>query len=272
MREPRGVDGQNDQVGRSAKRVGFGHAVRHGQLKLIAYDTAGSRTFEKGMTMTDQTSVDEVSCRADYRSWNTSSAIVSGEGNCCAAEAVQMPEEVLTRILDQAERVHRAGLKAFGLLLAEPAAPRHPYHPTDVVFLNPRTNHRNDPGIRDAFEAQGRYFREFDDAGFVADPTELLHVCRAIEDSGREIVAPFHIHRRQPANFSLIDYRLHNPAFAWHLIVSLRDPRRPAVQPFRVRKQPDDFGITEHDHLESSELAYDGPEVYPISLIVQGSP
>jgi hypothetical protein len=97
-----------------------------------------------------------------------------------------------------------------------------PYHLTDVVFLNPRTNHRNNPGTRDAFEAQGRYFREFDDAAFVADPTELLHFCRVI-------VAPFHIHRRQPANFSLIDYRLHNPAFAWHLIVSLRDPRRPAV-------------------------------------------
>ena len=26
------------------------------------------------------------------------------------------------------------------------------------------------------------------------------------------------------ANFSTIDYRLHNPAFAWHLIISLRDP------------------------------------------------
>lgn len=202
------------------------------------------------------------------------SAIASriGKVEHLAAEVVQMPAELLIKILDQAERVHRAGLKSFGLLLAEPTAPQHPYHPTDVVFFNPQTNHRNDPGMREAFEAQGRYFREFDDAGFVADPTELLHVCRAIEDSGREIVAPFHTHRRQPANFSMIDYRLHNPAFAWHLIVSLRDPQRAAVQPFRVRKQPGDFGITEHDHREGSELAYNGPEVYPISLIVQESP
>ncbi len=86
-----------------------------------------------------------------------------------------------------------------------------------------------------------------------------------------EIVAPFHIHRRQPANFSLIDYRLHNPSFAWHLIISLRDARRSAVQPFRVRKNPDDdFGITEHDQLEGSQLAYGGPEVLPLSLSVYG--
>lgn len=222
--------------------------------------------------MTDKTPVDEVYGRADgYRQWNISSAIVSGEADCHGTEAVQMPAELFTRILDQAERVRHAGLKAFGLLLAEPAVPRYPYHPTDVVFLNPQTNHRNDPGLRDAFEAQGSYFREFDDAGFVADPTEVLHVCRAIEDSGREIVAPFHIHRRQPANFSLIDYRLHNPAFSWHLIVSLRDPRQPVLQPFRIRKQPGDFGITEHDDQEGSELAYNGPEVYPISLLVYGS-
>lgn len=224
------------------------------------------------MTMTDQTSADEVSSRADHKRWNLPSAIMSGEGDCYAAEAVQMPTELLIKILDQAGRVHRAGLKLFGLLIAEPAAPRHPYHPTDVVFFNPQTNHRNDPGMREVFEAQGTYFREFDDAGFVADPTELLHFCRAIEDSGREIVAPFHVHRRQPANFSMIDYRLHNPAFAWHLIVSLRDPRRAAVQPFRVHKQPGDFGITEHDHREGGELAYDGPEVHPISLIVRESP
>lgn len=67
-----------------------------------------------------------------------------------------MPAELLTTILDQAERVRHAGFKAFGLLLAEPTAPRHPYHPSDVVFLNPQTNHRNDPDLRDAFQAQSK--------------------------------------------------------------------------------------------------------------------
>ena len=87
---------------------------------------------------------------------------------------------------------------------------------------------------------------------------------------GREIVAPFHSHRRQPANFSLIDYRLHNPAFAWHLIISLRDPQRPAVQPFRVRKDLADFGISDEDACQGSELAYQGPEVAPLALIAHG--
>src|SRR5215468_2263811 len=119
--------------------------------------------------------------------------------------------------------------------------------------------------------AQGEYFRQFDDAGFVADSAERLTACRAIEDSGQEIVAPFHSHRRQPANFSLIDYRLHNPAFAWHLIISLRDPRRPVLQPFGVAKEPSDFGINDQDACQGSELAYPGPEVAPLALVARGA-
>jgi proteasome lid subunit RPN8/RPN11 len=138
------------------------------------------------------------------------------------------------------------------------------------VFLDSRKNRRNDPGHRAAFQAQGDYFRQFDDAGFVADPAELLAVCRAIEDSGAQIVAPFHSHRRQPANFSLIDYRLHHPAFAWHLIISLRDPRRPALQPFRVHKQLSDSGITDHDARQGSERACRRPEVAPLALVAHG--
>jgi hypothetical protein len=106
------------------------------------------------------------------------------------------------------------------------------------VFFNPRKNRRNDPGHRAAFRAQGGYFRQYDDAGFVADPAELLAVWRAIENSAQQVVAPFHTHRRQPTNFSVIDYRLHNPVFAWHLIISLRNPRHPVLQPFRVDKEP----------------------------------
>jgi hypothetical protein len=105
---------------------------------------------------------------------------------------------------------------------------------------------------------------------FVADPTELLAVFRAVEGSGRQIVAPFHSHRRQPGNFSLIDYRLHNPAFSWHLIVSLRDPLRPVLQPFRVHKELSDFGISQREACQHSELAYDGPGVQPVGLAVHG--
>jgi proteasome lid subunit RPN8/RPN11 len=181
-----------------------------------------------------------------------------------------MPTSLCLRLLRRATRIHRAGLKSYGLLIAEPGTAGYPFTATAVVFLDSRSNRRNDPGYRAAFRAQGEYFRQFDDAGFVADPAELLAACRAIEESGREIVAPFHSHRRQPANFSLIDYRLHNPAFAWHLIISLRDPRRPVVQPFRVRKDLADFGISDQDACHGSELAYEGPEVAPLALIAHG--
>jgi proteasome lid subunit RPN8/RPN11 len=186
-------------------------------------------------------------------------------------DAVDMPAALCRRLLQQAGEIHRAGLKSYGLLIAEPGTPGYPFIATDVVFLDSRKNRRNEPGYRAAFWAQGEYFRRFDDAGFVADPAELLAVYRAIEDSGAQIVAPFHSHRRQPANFSLIDYRLHNPAFPWHLIISLRDPAHPVLQPFGVRKDLAEVGISEHDACQGSELAYQGPEVRPLSLVAHGA-
>src|SRR5215472_14933650 len=197
-------------------------------------------------------------------------AVVSLRRGEDAQGAVTMPADLCLRVLRQAAGIHRAGLKSYGLLTAEPGAAGYPFTATGVVFFDPRKNRRNDPGYRAAFHAQGDYFRRFDDAGFVADPAELLAACRAIEDSGREIVAPFHSHRRQPANFSLIDYRLHNPAFAWHLIISLADPRCPVLQPFGVAKDPSDFGISDRDARQGSELAYTGPEVTPLALAVHG--
>jgi len=110
-----------------------------------------------------------------------------------------------------------------------------------------------DPVFRPAFEAQGQYFRSYDDAGFVADPAELLRVHRRLEALGVEAVAPFHVHRRQPANFSLIDFRLHNPAYPWQLIISLRDPRRPVLQSFAVHKDATaEAAISAQDRYEGS--------------------
>ena len=199
-------------------------------------------------------------------------AIVSPRSGGKADDPVAMPAELCLRLLRRAARTHRAGLKSYGLLVAEPGTPGYPFTVADVVFLDPRKNRRNDPGHRAAFRAQGEYFRHYDDAGFVADPAGLLAAWQEIEDSGRQVVAPFHTHRRQPANFSLIDYRLHNPAFGWHLIISLRDPRRPVLQPFRVHKDLSDFGISDRDACQGSELAYQGPEVGPLALVARGAP
>jgi|SoiMethySBSTD1v2_1073268.scaffolds.fasta_scaffold416551_1 proteasome lid subunit RPN8/RPN11 len=181
-------------------------------------------------------------------------------------DSVEMPTAVCRRLLRQAQDFHAAGLKAFGLLLGDPQAPSHPFQAVDFILFDPHRNRRNDPPYRSAFHAQGSYFREFDDAGFVADPTELLSVWRRIEELRLDAVAPFHVHRRQPANFSTIDYRLHNPAFAWHLIISLRDPAQPIIQPFSITKEFTDFGISDRDGLEGSERAYPGPEVSPLHL------
>jgi hypothetical protein len=83
----------------------------------------------------------------------------------------------------------------------------------------------------------------------------VLACWRVVDKSGQQVVAPFHTHRRQPANFSVIDYRLHNPVFAWHLIISLRNPRHPVLQPFRERKELSNFGISDRDACQGSELA-----------------
>ena len=185
---------------------------------------------------------------------------------------VRLSDQLLRRLLATTTAVHAAGLKSFGLLLSDPREPGFPHVATDVAFFDPAKNRRNDPAMRTAFEAQGQYFRAYDDAGFVADATELLEVYRRLDAVGLEAVALFHVHRRQPANFSVIDFRLHNPAYAWHLIISLRDPAHPVLRPFGVRKDPtSDFGISADDHNEGSEKSYTGPEVAPLRLVVESS-
>jgi proteasome lid subunit RPN8/RPN11 len=185
-------------------------------------------------------------------------------------QEVHLSEQLLARILATTTAAHSAGLKSFGLLLADPLDPDFPYVATDVAFFDPVKNRRNDPVMRPAFEAQGEYFRAYDDAGFVADAAELLAIYRRLDACDLDAVALFHVHRRQPANFSVIDFRLHNPAYPWHLIISLRDPAHPVLQPFAVRKDPtSDVGISAEDHNEGSERTYTGPEVTPLRLVVE---
>lgn len=188
-----------------------------------------------------------------------------------ATGTVTLPAEVCWRMLVTSRRMNEQGLKGFGVLVADPDDPRMPYTATDVIFFDPTRNRRNDVEYRAAFRAQGEYFRSFDDAGFVADAHDLLSVWRSVERQGLEIVAPFHVHRRQPANFSVIDYRLHNPAFAWHLILSLSGPGRPVMQPFQVIKSEHELGINADDGRHGSERDYLGPEVRPLDLQVSGS-
>jgi proteasome lid subunit RPN8/RPN11 len=199
----------------------------------------------------------------------TASAVLAPPPPVVTDQEVRLSRLLLGRIVGTAATAHAAGLKSFGLLIADPRDPDFPFTATDVVFFDPTRNRRNDPALRPAFEAQGEYFRAYDDAGFVADPTELLDVHRRLDESGLEAVALFHVHRRQPANFSLIDFRLHNPAYAWHLIISLRDASHPDLQPFAVRKDlAAELGISPRDRNEGSEQPYPGPEVAPLRLVI----
>jgi proteasome lid subunit RPN8/RPN11 len=200
------------------------------------------------------------------------SACVSAQRGPATEAAVTMPAEVLLRFLREARRVQDTGLKSYGLLVADPDSADYPFRVTDVVLLDSERNRRNEPGNRAAFEAQGDYFRRYDDAGFVADPRDHLEAYRRIEASGQEIVGMFHSHRRQPPNFSWIDFRLHNPAFRWHLIVSFHRGPFPGLQPFRVDKEDASQGIDPDDNRQGSELPYPGPEVTPVSLLVEGPP
>ena len=187
------------------------------------------------------------------------------------ADEAAITAPTLLRLIREAIRIQRAGLKSYGLLVASPAEPGFPFLASDVVFLDQTHNRRNDAANRAAFHAQGAYFRDHDDAGFVADPTDVLNAFRRIEERGFEVVAAFHSHRRQPANFSSIDFRLHDPTVPWHLILSFRNRDVPELQPFRVTKDLDcGFGISADDCLEGSEQTYDGPEVAPLNLVVTG--
>jgi proteasome lid subunit RPN8/RPN11 len=180
-----------------------------------------------------------------------------------------LARNVVDRFLTRAEAIHDSGLKSYGLFVADPGSAGFPFTACDAVFFDPEKNRRNDPRLRSAFEAQGSYFRSYDDAGFVADSRELLLVHQQLERRGLEAVAMFHSHRRQPANFSHIDYRLHNPAYPWHLILSMREPRRPVLRAFEVRKDSDDFGIDPSDDNQNSERDYTGAEVRPLRIIVE---
>jgi proteasome lid subunit RPN8/RPN11 len=184
-------------------------------------------------------------------------------------DGLVLPGEVVDRFYARAQAIHASGLKSYGLFVADPRSPGYPFTACDAVFFDPAKNRRNDPRLRPAFEAQGGYFKSYDDAGFVADSHDLLRVHQQLEKSGLEAVAMFHSHRRQPANFSHIDYRLHNPAYSWHLIVAMRDPHRPVLRAFEVRKDSRNFGIDPSDNNQNSELDYTGPEVRPLRIVVE---
>jgi hypothetical protein len=83
---------------------------------------------------------------------------------------VEIPAHLCSSLLRTAEQLHAANLKAFGLLLGDPADSRYPFRAVDVTVFDPLRNRRNDPAYRTAFHAQGSYFRQYEDAD--SSPTQ----------------------------------------------------------------------------------------------------
>jgi formylglycine-generating enzyme required for sulfatase activity/proteasome lid subunit RPN8/RPN11 len=120
--------------------------------------------------------------------------------------------------------------KSFGFLISSEESGT----PEDFVLFE--GNIRNSEVWKPQFEAYGRYFVQHDDAGFVALPEECWRLQKAIWKRGMAEVGVFHSHLRHPANFSQIDYELHNQRFhnLWHLIISVRNPEFPQMRAFDV--------------------------------------
>lgn len=77
------------------------------------------------------------------------------------------------------------------------------------------------------------------------EPTALAGLAMRARRSRRVLAAPFHgktFHgQTTPVRFSPDDYVPHAPPFRWHLVVGLRDPEPPVVQPFLLHKTDDEL-------------------------------
>jgi hypothetical protein len=94
-----------------------------------------------------------VLCQGMEAYGNAAAAVVSPRGGADASDVVAMPAELCLGLLRRAGRIHRAGLKSYGLLVAEPGTAGYPFTAAGVVFLDPRKNRRNHQGHRAAFRA-----------------------------------------------------------------------------------------------------------------------
>jgi len=84
----------------------------------------------------------------------SSTDLVPAPRAAARCQDVRLSEQLFARLLGTTTAVHAAGLKSFGLLLADPLDPDFPFVATDVAFFDPMKNRRNDPAMRAAFEAQ----------------------------------------------------------------------------------------------------------------------
>ena len=67
-------------------------------------------------------------CQGMTTNGDAAAALVSPRGGDNASDAVAMPAELCLGLLRRAARIHRAGLKSYGLLVAEPGTAGHRFN------------------------------------------------------------------------------------------------------------------------------------------------
>lgn len=91
------------------------------------------------------------------------------------------------------------------------------------------------------FETIGNYYYDHEDAGFVADPYEIMEVDSAFNNAGLKKVGVFHIHQRHPNMFTFADWELHPNSDLLHLVISYRNRSYPSYKCYRVNKETKDI-------------------------------
>jgi hypothetical protein len=124
-------------------------------------------------------------------------------------------------------------------------------------YPHPQSAHRN--RATGSLPTQGSYFRSREGAGFVVVRIDLLREWKLIQRRGLEPGRRLQRPRAVTRNCSTIDCRLHDAAFAWHRIISLRSATAPRCPTFLVRKGFCDLGIDETDDPRAANC----PELSP---------
>lgn len=90
------------------------------------------------------------------------------------------------------------------------------------------------------FEKIGHYYKDNQDAGFLATPEEEFLFDQMCTKTKKKVLAMFHVHRRHPDVFTYADWEMHPSSKICHLIISLRNKNQPKIRLFKINKETED--------------------------------
>lgn len=107
------------------------------------------------------------------------------------------------------------------------------------------------------FEKIGNYYKDNEDAGFLATPRENYFLDEMVQNNKKQKVAMFHVHRRHPDVFTYADWELHPTSKLNHLLISLRNKLHPKIKLYTVNKETSD---SSQMFSESELIVVDDPD------------